>query len=145
MCGICGIYPVKDEALIKRMLSALRHRGPDDSGIYIDDNISLGHARLSIIDLSERGKQPMSNEDGNIWLSVNGEIYNFQELRAELEKKGHGFYSKSDSEVIIHAYEECGLDFLNKLRGMFALALYDKKQNRLILARDPIGKKPLYY
>ncbi len=145
MCGICGIYGIEDKALIEQMIAVLKHRGPDDSGIYTDDNISLGHARLSIIDLSERGKQPMSNEDGNIWLSVNGEIYNFQELRAELEKKGHRFYSKSDSEVIIHAYEEYSLDFLNKLRGMFALALYDKKQNRLILARDPIGKKPLYY
>lgn len=145
MCGICGIYGIKDEALVKRMVSSLRHRGPDDSGIYTDDNISLGHARLSVIDLTERGRQPMSNEDGNIWLSVNGEIYNFMKLRAELEKKGHRFYSKADSEVIVHAYEEHGLDFVNKLRGMFALALYDKRQNRLILARDPIGKKPLYY
>jgi len=145
MCGICGIYGLGDDALVRRMVAAIRHRGPDDSGTYVDDRISLGHARLSIIDLSEKGRQPMSNEDGNIWLSVNGEIYNFQELRHELEKKGHRFYSRSDSEVIIHAYEEYGLDFVNRLRGMFALALYDKKRNRLILARDPIGKKPLYY
>lgn len=145
MCGICGIYGIEDKALIERMLYVLKHRGPDDSGIYTDDNISMGHARLSIIDLTEKGRQPMSNEDGNIWLSVNGEIYNFLELRAELEKKGHRFYSNSDSEAIIHTYEEYGLDFANKLRGMFALALYDKDKKRLILARDPIGKKPLYY
>lgn len=145
MCGICGIYGAQDRALINRMLSLLKHRGPDDEGIYTDINISLGHARLSIIDLTERARQPMSNEDGNVWLSVNGEIYNFMELRAELEKKGHSFYSSSDSEAIIHTYEECGLNFLDKLRGMFALALYDKKRERLILARDPIGKKPLYY
>lgn len=145
MCGICGIYGIEDKALIKRMVAVLRHRGPDDSGIYTDDNISLGHARLSIIDLTERGKQPISNENGDVWLIINGEIYNFMELGTELDKKGHRFYSRSDSEVIIHAYEEYGLDFINKLRGMFALALYDKRQNRLILARDPIGKKPLYY
>lgn len=145
MCGICGIYGVEDKALIQRMLSVLRHRGPDDEGIYTDANISLGHARLSIIDLTEKARQPISNEDGDVWLSVNGEIYNFMELRIELEKKGHQFYSNSDSEVIVHTYEEYGLDFLDKLRGMFALALYDKKIKRLILARDPIGKKPLYY
>jgi len=145
MCGICGIYGIEDKTLIQRMLSVLRHRGPDDKGVYSDSSISLGHARLSIIDLSEKGRQPMSNEDGDIWLIVNGEIYNFMELRPGLEKKGHRFYSNSDSEIIIHAYEEYGLDFLDKLRGMFALALYDKKKKRLVLARDPIGKKPLYY
>jgi len=145
MCGICGIYGIEDNAPIQQMLSVLRHRGPDDKSIYRDGVFSLGHARLSIIDLSEKGRQPMSNEDGTIWLAVNGEIYNFMELRAELEKKGHRFYSHSDSETIIHAYEEYGMDFLDKLRGMFAFALYDKKKKRLILARDPIGKKPLYY
>jgi asparagine synthase (glutamine-hydrolysing) len=145
MCGICGIYGIEDRDLVQRMVSVLRHRGPDDSDIYTHANISLGHARLSIIDLSERGRQPMCNEDGSIWLVVNGEIYNFIELRAELEKKGHHFYSNSDSETIIHAYEEYGLNFLDRLRGMFALALYDEKIKRLTLARDPIGKKPLYY
>ncbi|MFC1991158.1 asparagine synthase (glutamine-hydrolyzing) [Chloroflexota bacterium] len=145
MCGICGIYGVKDAILIRRMLSVLKHRGPDDEGIFTDANISMGHARLSIIDLSEKGRQPMSNEDNNIWLSVNGEIYNFNELRLEMERKGHCFYSNSDSEVIIHTYEEYGLDFLDKLRGMFAIALYDIRKKRLILARDPIGEKPLYY
>jgi len=145
MCAICGIYGVEDKSLIEKMLKILKHRGPDGEGIYTDTNFSMGHARLSIIDLSERGRQPISNEDGTVWLSVNGEIYNFQELRCSLEKKGHIFYSHTDSEVIIHAYEQYGLDFVNKLRGMFAFALYDKKNHRLILARDPIGKKPLYY
>jgi len=148
MCGICGIYSKKsgrDEATIKKMIAVLRHRGPDSSDFYIDENISLGHARLSIIDLSEKGKQPMANEDKTVWVSVNGEIYNFKELRDELERKGHQFYSKSDSEVVAHSYEEYGLDFVKKFNGMFAFALYDKKKNRLILARDPIGEKPLYY
>jgi len=145
MCGICGIYGLDDRGLIQRMLSVLKHRGPDGEGIYTDHNISLGHTRLSIIDLSENGRQPMSNEEGDIWLSVNGEIYNFLELRDELQKKGHRFHSRSDSEVIVHAYEEYGLDFVKHLRGMFALAVYDAKKQRLVLARDPIGKKPLYY
>jgi len=145
MCGICGIYGIREEILIKRMLGVLKHRGPDDQGIYLDEFISLGHARLSIIDLSEKGRQPLFNEDGNIALIVNGEIYNFVELRAQLEIKGHTFFSRSDSEVIVHAYEEYGMDFVNKLRGMFALALYDKRRQKLVLARDPIGKKPLYY
>jgi asparagine synthase (glutamine-hydrolysing) len=145
MCGICGIYGLEDKVAVQKMLSVLKHRGPDDHGIYTDENISLGHARLSIIDLSEKAKQPMHNEDESIWLTVNGEIYNFKEIRNELSKKGHYFYSNSDSEVIIHLYEELGINFLDKLRGMFALALYDKVKKRLILARDPIGKKPLYY
>jgi asparagine synthase (glutamine-hydrolysing) len=145
MCGICGIYGVDDQALVRRMMSLMKHRGPDDEGVYSGPGISLGHTRLSIIDLSEKGRQPMANEYGDIWLAVNGEIYNFRELRRELEKKGHRFYSNSDSETIIHTYEEYGLDFLNRLRGMFSLSLYDKKAKRLVLARDPIGKKPLYY
>jgi asparagine synthase (glutamine-hydrolysing) len=145
MCGVCGIFGIEDKSLIEKMVLVLKHRGPDDQGIYTDTNFSMGHARLSIIDLSERGRQPMSNENGDIWLSVNGEIYNFQELRASLEKNGHIFHSNSDSEVIIHSFEQYGLDFVKKLRGMFALGLYDKKNHRLILARDPIGKKPLYY
>jgi asparagine synthase (glutamine-hydrolysing) len=145
MCGICGIYGTEDRELIQRMLRVMKHRGPDGDGIYTDRNVSLGHTRLSIIDLSENGRQPMSNEEGDIWLSVNGEIYNFPELREQLQKKGHRFHSRSDSEVIVHAYEEFGLDFVKHLRGMFALAVYDAKKERLILARDPIGKKPLYY
>lgn len=145
MCGICGIYGLDDRASIERMLRVMKHRGPDGNGIYTDTNISLGHSRLSIIDLSENGKQPMSNENGDIWLTVNGEIYNYIELRSILQKKGHIFHSSSDSEVIIHAYEEYGLDFVKFLRGMFALSLYDCRKRRLILARDPIGKKPLYF
>ncbi len=145
MCGICGIFGREDKALVEQMLSLLKHRGPDGQGIFSDSNITLGHTRLSIIDLSERGKQPMSNEDGTVWLSVNGEIYNFRQLREDLERKGHFFHSRSDSEVILHLYEEYNLDFVKYLKGMFALALYDSLKKRLILARDPIGKKPLYY
>jgi len=127
------------------MLSLLKHRGPDGNGIYSDSTITLGHTRLSIIDLSERGKQPMSNEEGTIWLSVNGEIYNFRKLRNEMERKGHIFHSDSDSEVILHLYEEYDLDFVKYLNGMYAISLYDSFKKRLILVRDPIGKKPLYY
>ncbi len=145
MCGICGIFGKEDKMLVRQMLSTIKHRGPDDEGIYTDSNISLGHCRLSIIDLSSKGRQPMSNEDGDVWLSVNGEIYNFQTLKHDLEEKGHDFHSDSDSEVIIHAYEEYGIEFVQKLRGMFAFALYDGRVPRLILARDHIGKKPLYY
>jgi asparagine synthase (glutamine-hydrolysing) len=145
MCGICGIYGREDKITVQKMLDVLKHRGPDGQGIYSDKTITLGHSRLSIIDLSEKGKQPMSNEEGDIWLSVNGEIYNFKELRDQLERLGHHFHSNSDSETIIHAYEEFDLEFIKKLRGMFALVLYDRKKNLLILARDPIGKKPLYY
>lgn len=145
MCGISGILGREDKNQIEKMLSTIRHRGPDGKGIIVDENISLGHARLSIIDLSEKGKQPMSNEEGNIWLSVNGEIYNYKELREELLGKGHIFHSHSDSEVIVHAYEEYGLEFVSRLRGMFAFALYDMSKTRLVLVRDPIGKKPLYY
>ncbi len=145
MCGICGIFGYGDKIAIEKMLETLRHRGPDDKGVFVDDSISLGHARLSIIDLSPRGHQPMSNEEGDIWLSVNGEIYNHITLRAELQAKGHMFHSNSDSEVIIHAYEEYGLDFVQFLRGMYAFALYDSSKKILILGRDPIGKKPLYY
>ena len=144
MCGICGFYGFEDREVLKRMVNILSHRGPDDNGFYTDENISLGHTRLSIIDLSERGRQPMSNEDGTIWITYNGETYNFMDLRNDLEKK-HDFYSNTDTEVLIHAYEEYGLDFIKKLRGMFAFALYDSENKKLILARDPIGKKPLYY
>ena len=145
MCGICGILGREDKNQLEKMLSTIRHRGPDDKGVIVDENISLGHARLSIIDLSEKGRQPMSNEEGDIWVSVNGEIYNHKELRGELTGKGHIFHSHSDSEVIVHAYEEYGLEFVHRLRGMFAFALYDMSKTRLVLVRDPIGKKPLYY
>ncbi|MEA3467364.1 MAG: asparagine synthase (glutamine-hydrolyzing) [Thermodesulfobacteriota bacterium] len=144
MCGICG-FNWKDEELIKRMNDQIVHRGPDQDGIYCGDGVSLGHRRLSIIDLSEHGRQPMYNEDRNVCLVFNGEIYNFQELREILLQKGHTFSSNSDSEVIIHAYEEYGTGVLDKLRGMFAFALYDLKEKTLLLARDRIGIKPLYY
>ncbi len=144
MCGICG-FNWKDEELIKRMNDRIVHRGPDQDGIYCDDEVSLGHRRLSIIDLSEHGRQPMYNEDKSVCLVFNGEIYNFQELREILLQKGHTFSSNSDSEVIIHAYEEYGTGVLDKLRGMFAFALYDLKEKTLFLARDRIGIKPLYY
>ena len=144
MCGICG-FNWKDEELIKRMNDRIVHRGPDQDGIYCDDEVSLGHRRLSIIDLSEHGRQPMYNEDKSICLIFNGEIYNFPELREILLQKGHTFSSNSDSEVIIHAYEEYGTGVLDKLRGMFAFALYDVKEKTLLLARDRIGNKPLYY
>ena len=144
MCGICGMT-WHDPALVKRMADTMVHRGPDQEGEYCADGISLGHRRLSIIDLSEKGRQPMSNEDGTVRLVANGEIYNFKELREELEGRGHRFVSASDSEVIVHGYEEYGVDVVRHLRGMFAFALYDSKEQRLLLARDRMGIKPLYY
>jgi len=149
MCGICGKInfngePVNED-LLRRMTSCLSHRGPDDEGIYFKDNVGLGHRRLSIIDLSPSAHQPMSNEDGSLWIVYNGEIYNFPELRENLIKKGHTFRSKSDTEAIIHLYEEYGVECLKYLRGMFAFAIWDKRNKSLFLARDRVGKKPLYY
>ncbi len=148
MCGICGklaldgTTPQKD--LILKMCDTLRHRGPDDEGIYIGKNIGLGHRRLSIIDLST-GHQPLSNEDDTIWIVFNGEIYNFLEIRPNLISRGHRFKTKTDTETVIHLYEEYGVDCVQHLRGMFALAIWDEKKRRLFLARDRIGKKPLCY
>jgi len=149
MCGICGkinfnSQPI-DEQLLQKMTKVLNHRGPDDEGIYIKDNVGLGHTRLKIIDLSTAAHQPMSNEDGTIWIVYNGEIYNFQELRKDLLEKGHIFRSKSDTEAIIHLYEEYGIDCVKFLRGMFAFAIWDDNIKRLFLARDRVGKKPLNY
>lgn len=144
MCGICG-FSWNDEALIRRMADRIVHRGPDQEGFFCTDGMSLGFRRLSIIDLSENGSQPMFNEDNTVCLVFNGEIYNFQELRPQLEAKGHRFRSNTDSEVILHGYEEYGIDVVNHLRGMFGLALYDTVRKRLLLARDRIGIKPLYY
>ncbi len=153
MCGICGKIdftglPV-DENLLWQMNGLLAHRGPDDSDVYIrhQGNVScgLGHRRLSIIDLSEAGRQPMSNEDRTVWMVFNGEIYNFAALREELEKKGHRFVSRTDSEVIIHLFEEEESAGVARLVGMFALALWSEKTQTLILARDHIGIKPLVY
>ncbi len=152
MCGIYGYAslrgPIEPEKL-RRMGNVLKHRGPDDEGELIQNStgvsIGLGHKRLSIIDLSPAGKQPMANEDETIWITFNGEIYNFKELRNELKKKGHGFRSNSDTEVIIHLYEERGAKCLDSLNGMFAFALWDSKRKTLFLGRDRVGKKPLHY
>ena len=153
MCGICGKITRNgqgiDEDLLHKMTSVLSHRGPDNAGIYCRRNgrinVGLGHRRLSIIDLSESGRQPMANEDKTIWLVFNGEIYNFQSLRQDLEKKGHRFSSKMDGEVILHLYEEEGTRSFGKLSGMFAFALWDETAKILILCRDRIGIKPLVY
>ncbi len=144
MCGICGIN-WRDAELTRAMTSAMTHRGPDQEGIFHDDHVSLGHRRLSIIDLSDHARQPMHNEDGTVHLVCNGEIYNFQALRDQLKAKGHEFSSHSDSEVIVHAYEEYGTECLRHLRGMFAFAIWDANTRTLLIARDRIGIKPLYY
>ena len=144
MCGING-FNWKDEQLILKMNNALSHRGPDDQCIYTDERVSLGHRRLSIIDLSPAGRQPMANEDESIWIIFNGEIYNFSEIRRELEKIGHKFRSGTDTEVIIHAYEEWGTCCVERFNGMWGFAIYDKNKNLLFLSRDRFGVKPLYY
>jgi len=149
MCGICGIYDLRDHdidrELMSKMTRTLHHRGPDDEGIYVAGNVGLGNARLAIIDLTPSGHQPMTNEDKSIWLTFNGEIYNFPQLRERLEKRRHCFSSKGDTETILHLYEDYGLDCVQHLRGMFAFALWDGRKKRLFLARDRVGKKPLYY
>ena len=152
MCGIYGYLSSKrsiDPRILRSMGDTLRHRGPDDEGEMIGEDgdlcVGFGHQRLSIIDLSPAGRQPMSNEDGSIWITYNGEIYNFIALREELERKGHRFKSSSDTEVVIHLYEELGIRCLEKMNGMFAFALWDRHKKTLILARDRIGKKPLHY
>lgn len=148
MCGIAGIVERNGEAadavVLRRMCQTLIHRGPDEEGIYTVGSVGLGIRRLSIIDLIT-GHQPIPNEDRTVWVVCNGEIYNFPELRRELEGCGHKFRTSSDVEVIAHLYEEMGADCVSKLRGMFALGLYDEKRQKLLLARDRLGKKPLYY
>ena len=149
MCGISGIIDARkssDELRhdVKRMTDAMVHRGPDDFGYYINKGIGLGMRRLSIIDL-QKGNQPIHNEDKTLWIIFNGEIYNFKELRDTLIKKGHRFYTNSDTEVILHLYEDLGEDSINNLNGIFALALWDSKVGKLLLARDHFGVKPLYY
>ena len=150
MCGICGIYdrscPDINAEMVVKMRDVMISRGPDDAGLYIGPNIGLGHRRLSIIDISPSGHQPMSNEDKTIWIVFNGEIYNFQELRTVLAEKGHIFNSYSDTEVLIHGYEEWGIDeLLRKISGMYAFALWNSQEEELILARDRLGVKPLFY
>ncbi len=158
MCGICGKIsydnaPVEED-LIRKMCRSISYRGPDDEGIYINGktnaqnrkvNVGLGHKRLAIIDLSYAGHQPMSNEDSTLWLTYNGEIYNFKELRAGLEKKGHVFRSNSDTEVILHLYEEEGVQSVHRYNGMFAFGLWDENLSRLWLCRDRLGIKPIVY
>ncbi|MBW1929142.1 MAG: asparagine synthase (glutamine-hydrolyzing) [Deltaproteobacteria bacterium] len=149
MCGICGKLNFDSEepvskGLLNKMMELLYHRGPDGGGQYRSGPVGLAHRRLSIIDLST-GDQPMANEDGTVWVVYNGEIYNFKELRADLESKGHIFRSESDTEVIVHLYEECGVDSIEKLEGMFAFALWDERKHTLLLVRDRVGIKPLYY
>jgi asparagine synthase (glutamine-hydrolysing) len=145
MCGICGITGTDEQSVIERMTATLAHRGPDDAGVTVFPHLALGHRRLSVLDLSPLGHQPMSNEDGNVWLTFNGEIYNFRELKATLDPARHQFASQTDSEVILHLYEERGAEAFKALNGMFALALYDAARARLWLVRDQLGIKPLYY
>jgi asparagine synthase (glutamine-hydrolysing) len=145
MCGLAGFVGFKDDDLIRRMTKTMVHRGPDDENYFISSQASLGHRRLSIIDLSHKACQPIFNENKSVVLVYNGEIYNFQELKNELLKKGHKFRSQTDSEVIIHAYEEWGILSVKKFRGFFAFALWDMKKKNLFLVRDRIGVKPLYY
>ena len=150
MCGIAGIISFNDKPVIagelERMVGVLGHRGPDESGVYVspDGRGGLGHVRLSIIDLAD-GQQPMSNEDGTIWISYNGECYNFAELRKELIAAGHEFKTICDTEVVVHLYEQYGEEFVQYMRGMFAVAIWDEKKRELVLARDRMGQKPLFY
>lgn len=149
MCGICGVWSLQHgepvaPAVLKAMTRQMTHRGPDDEGFYIDGPLGLGHRRLSIIDL-KTGHQPLHNEDASIWIVFNGEIYNYPELRDRLAKAGHQFLTTSDTEVIVHAYEEFGCDCVSMLNGMFAFAIWDAANQRLFLARDRTGIKPLYY
>jgi asparagine synthase (glutamine-hydrolysing) len=149
MCGIAGIASIEglapdDAHLVDCMLQSLAHRGPDDQYAHVEEHAALGARRLSIIDL-ETGRQPLANEDGSIWVTQNGEIYNYVELRDELERRGHQLNTHGDTEVIAHLYEEFGEDFVDHLRGMFAIAIWDAQRKRLVLARDRVGKKPLYW
>ena len=146
MCGICGKYSqtgVQAEE-VRGMLRAMAHRGPDDEGLYVNGHIGIGNRRLSIIDLPG-GHQPISNEDETVWTVYNGEIYNYRQLRQELERKGHVFRTHSDTEVIVHLYEELGERCVERLSGMFAFAIWDDRQQKLVLARDRLGEKPLFY
>ena len=149
MCGIAGKFnyaadtPV-DPEVIERMAASMVHRGPDDSGRFVAGSLGLGFRRLSIIDLGG-GHQPMSDPEEVVWVVFNGEIYNFRELRSELQGCGHQFRTNSDTEVIVHGYKEWGLEVLNRLNGMFGLAIWDVREERLVVARDAMGIKPVYY
>lgn len=149
MCGINGIVSKQEgsekEKFIHLMNEKIKHRGPNAEGVYVDEYVALGQRRLSIIDLSDSGNQPIYNEDKSVLIVYNGEVYNYQVLREELEKKGHEFSTNTDTEVLVHGYEEWGYEMLDRLRGMFAFCIYDKKKEKLFLARDHFGVKPLYY
>src|ERR1043165_5010223 len=149
MCGIAGILEQRREARVnpgelRRMCAVMSHRGPDDEGIYKQDAVGIGMRRLSIVDLAT-GHQPLSNEDGSIWIVFNGEIYNHLALREELITRGHSYRTQSDTETIVHLYEEYGSDCVQHLRGMFGFAIWDSRKHKLFVARDRLGIKPLYY
>src|SRR5437867_2227187 len=149
MCGIVGIVNLDpresvDEALLKRMRDVLRHRGPDGEGLWVEGPVGLGHRRLAIVDVAG-GQQPMPNEDASCWITYNGEIYNHADLRPGLEARGHRYRSRSDTESILHLYEEEQERCVERLGGMFSFALWDRRRGRVLLARDRMGIKPLYY
>ncbi|MCJ7728809.1 MAG: hypothetical protein MUO27_02870 [Sedimentisphaerales bacterium] len=144
MCGILG-FNWEDEKKVKMLAELLHHRGPEQEGFHVADGVSIGHKRLRIIDLSEKGRQPLYNEDGSICVTFNGEIFNFPQIKPMLEKQGHIFTSNTDTEVLVHGYEQWGTDMLEHLNGQFAFCIFDKKRNIFFLARDRLGIKPLYY
>src|SRR5262245_49547553 len=149
MCGIAGIVAAErldsdDRGRVTRMRDVIAHRGPDDAGVFVDEQAALGHRRLSIVDLAA-GHQPITNEDSTCWVVFNGEIYNHQSVRDVLERAGHRYKTRSDTESILHAYEQWGDDSIQRLRGMFAFAIWDAPRRRLLLARDRLGIKPLYW
>src|SRR2546423_297073 len=148
MCGIAGFVSVRPDgfphSVAKRMAASIRHRGPDDYGYYHDAHASLAHRRLSIIDVAA-GHQPMGNEDGSLWITYNGEVFNHADLRPELEQAGHRYRTRCDTETILHAYEQYGPACVERFRGMFSFAIWDKNTRTLFCARDRLGKKPLYY
>src|SRR5262245_3141017 len=149
MCGIAGIVKLDprerpDERRLARMRDVLTHRGPDGEGLMVDGPVGLAHRRLAIVDV-QAGRQPMCNEDGNVWITFNGEIYNHAELREELEAKGHRYRTRCDTESILHAYEELGDGVVECLHGMFAFTIWDRSRQRILMARDRLGIKPLYY
>jgi asparagine synthase (glutamine-hydrolysing) len=149
MCGIVGVVDLEGRAvspaLVKRMTDTIAHRGPDGEGQYVDPPIGLGHRRLAIIDLSDAGSQPMADTESQIFIIYNGEVYNFPELRKELEARGHRFRSATDTEVVLNAYKEWGESCVTRFNGMFAFAVWDTQKQKLTLARDRYGVKPLYY
>ncbi|MDQ3820833.1 MAG: asparagine synthase (glutamine-hydrolyzing), partial [Acidobacteriota bacterium] len=149
MCGIAGIFNVNGNSvsirLLEKMTRIMGHRGPDGEGFWTDSVVGLGHRRLAIIDLSPVGHQPMQNDDGSLVITYNGEVYNYQNLRCELEAKGYKFHSRTDTEVVLYSYQEWGVDCLKKFNGMFSFAIWNAKQRMLFLARDRYGIKPLYY